>query len=107
MTGNLYADLPELPTGELFEPLLRHECLLIERISSSASPEPDLYDQAWDEWVCLLRGEAELWIEGETITMHAGDYRLIPAHTRHRVLKTSAEPSCLWLAIHIKTPGPD
>jgi len=33
--------------------------------------------------------------------MGAGDHLFIPAHTRHRVLATSEEPRCLWLAVHI------
>lgn len=99
--GNLFAHLPVLAQGESFQDLLRWRNLQIERIVSSARPDPGLYDQAQDEWVCLLRGQATLWIAGETISLNAGDYRFIPAHTPHRVLRTSRKPPCLWLAVHL------
>jgi cupin 2 domain-containing protein len=101
MNGNLFEGLPEIERGEAFEELLRCSNVRIERILSSAAPESVLYDQVQDEWVCLLQGEAELWIDGETLVLRSGDYCFIPAHTPHRVLKTSAEPRCLWLAVHV------
>lgn len=100
-TGNLFDDLPVLEEGEVFEDLLRCRNLQIERIVSSDRPDPGLYEQAQDEWVCLLQGEATLWIAGAEIALHAGDYRFIPARTPHRVLKTSREPPCIWLAVHL------
>ena len=99
--GNLFADMPAPETGECFEDLLRWRNLQIERILSSDRPEPMLYDQPQDEWICLLQGEARLWIAGEEVLLRAGDYRLIPAHTPHRVLETSRQPPCLWLAVHL------
>jgi cupin 2 domain-containing protein len=54
----------------------------------------------------LLQGYAELWIAGECVTLNAGDYCFIPAHVPHRVVRTSSDPRCLWLAIHIQ-PWPD
>lgn len=106
MKGNLYEALPEIRVGEFFEALFEDKRVRIERILSSAAPEPTLYDQPQDEWVCLLRGEAELWIEGEIHSMRAGDYCFIPAHRLHRVLKTSRAPSCLWLAVHLSPSQP-
>ena len=58
--ANLFADLPCPATGEAFETLLRHRNLVIERIASSATPEPGIYDQAQDEWVLLVQGQATL-----------------------------------------------
>ncbi|NEO01320.1 MAG: cupin, partial [Moorea sp. SIO3I7] len=29
-----------------------------------------------------------------------GDYLFIKAHQKHRVEYTSAEPPCIWLAVH-------
>lgn len=101
LTGNLFADLPTLDEGEFFEDLLRCRNLHIERIVSSDRPDPGLYDQLQDEWICLLQGEATLWMAGAEIRLRAGDYRFIPAQTPHRVLHTSREPSCIWLAIHL------
>jgi cupin 2 domain-containing protein len=52
----------------------------------------------------LLQSTATLDLAGESLTLVAGDCLLIPAHTPHRVLSTSAEPRCLWLAVHLH-PG--
>jgi len=35
----------------------------------------------------------------------SGDYLFIPAHTPHRVVETSAEPQCIWLAVHLEGGG--
>jgi ParB-like chromosome segregation protein Spo0J len=49
----------------------------------------------------IARGEAELSYADDTkIKLKAGDYLLIPAHTKHRVEYTSVEPACIWLAVH-------
>jgi cupin 2 domain-containing protein len=101
MSSNLFKDLPEIERGEVFADLLRCRNVRIEHIVSSDRPESVLYEQAQDEWVCLLQGEAELWIDGETVTLYPGDHRFIPAGAPHRVMKTSAQPRCLWLAVHI------
>jgi len=100
-TGNLFRDLPVPPGGESFEDLVRLGPVRIERIASSTTPEPVLYDQPQDEWVLLLQGQARLWLDGAELTLGPGDHVLIPAHTPHRVLETSATPHCLWLAVHI------
>lgn len=102
---NLLADLPRPAAGEVFEDLLRRGPVLIERIVSSSLPEPVLYDQPQDEWVLLLQGEARLWLAGEVVGLKAGDSLLIPARTPHRLLSTSADPLCVWLAVHI-APDP-
>ncbi|NEV62119.1 cupin domain-containing protein [Thiorhodococcus minor] len=101
MEGKLFTSLPEPLAGEVFEDLLRCGRVKIERIVSSDQPDPVLYDQEQDEWVCLLQGRATLEIAGEAITLEAGDFRFIPSRTPHRVLSTSAEPRCVWLAVHI------
>ena len=98
---NLFAERPTLTHGEFFEELIACRNVRIERILSSDQPEPVLYDQAQDEWVCLLQGEARLWIACEEAALTAGDHCLIPAHTPHRVLDTSSQPPCLWLAEHV------
>jgi cupin 2 domain-containing protein len=101
-SGNLFANTPVLSHGEAFEPLLSCSQLRIERIISSADPDQQLYDQTEDEWVCLLQGTAQLWIAGVTVDLVGGDYYFIPAHTLHRVLYTTSEPQCIWLAIHLE-----
>lgn len=104
---NLFADLRPRESGEDFTELLHCRNVRIERISSSAFPEPVLYDQPQDEWVLLLRGEARLAVAGEEVRLVAGDYLFLPAHTAHQVLSVSADPRCLWLAVHIEPePSP-
>lgn len=99
--ASLFDRLPSPASGEAFDEILRHRNLVIERIASSDRPEPTLYDQVQDEWVLLVQGQATLELAGETLTMGPGDHLFIPAHTPHRVLRTSREPPCLWLAVHL------
>jgi cupin 2 domain-containing protein len=101
--SNLF-DLPSsLSNEERFEPLLKSDRVLIERIISTGQTTPagEWYDQPRDEWVVVLQGEAKLGFEdGSTIDLHFGDYLLIPAHQKHRVEYTSTNPPCIWLAVH-------
>jgi len=103
---NLFAGLPSPSVGEVFEELLRCRNLSIERIVSSSLPEPTRYDQAQDEWVLLVQGEATLELGTARIDLTAGDHLFIPAHTPHRVVATSAEPRCVWLAVHVDPVEP-
>ena len=90
---------------ELFEPIVKTSSLLVERIVSmgQTTPPNEWYEQATDEWVLLLQGTARLLFdhfEGEIIELLAGDYVLIPKQRKHRVIYTSTQPPCVWLAIH-------
>lgn len=105
MIANLFRNLVAPPSGETFEALVQLGPVRIERIASSTTPEPVLYDQPQDEWVVLLQGRARLWLDGAELELGPGDHVLIPAHKLHRVLETSAEPTCLWLAVHIARPA--
>jgi cupin 2 domain-containing protein len=104
-TGNLGRDLPAraLP-DEVVELLLERGGLRIERIVSTgqATPGGQWYDQESDEWVLLVAGAARLRIEGESEdrSLAEGDWILLPAHCRHRVTWTRAQPPTVWLAIH-------
>ena len=96
--------------GEVIECLASGPSARIERIVSraEASPPGIWYDQETDEWVALLTGEAELtFAGGRRVHLGPGDHLVIPAHARHRVEWTSADPPCVWLAVHgdLKTPG--
>jgi cupin 2 domain-containing protein len=94
-----------LPNQEIFEALIPDQGVLIERIISSgqSSAANEWYDQERDEWVVLLQGEAEIgWEDGRCRKLVAGDWLMIPAHQRHRVLSTSQRPACIWLAVHAK-----
>ena len=73
----------------------------IERIVSHGHvSQPGFwYDQDEWEYVAVLQGSAQLQTESEHFTMNAGDWVIIPAHERHRVIYTSTEPPCVWLAV--------
>jgi len=103
--GNLGRGLPAGPlAAELAETLCRGEGLRIERIVSTgqATPEGEWYDQEGDEWVLLVAGAARLLIAGEAEEreLRPGDWLLLPAHCRHRVIWTESDPPTVWLAIH-------
>ena len=54
----------------------------------------------------LLAGRATLLFEGgRRVEFAPGDWLLIRAHERHRVEATSADPPCVWLAVHLP-PSP-
>lgn len=102
---NLLAPLPPDDDGrEAFTRLLDRPGIRIERIVSrgQTTPADAPYDQPQDEWVLLLAGRARLWLadRGE-VTLAPGDCLLVPAHVRHRVTFTQAEPATVWLAVHM------
>jgi cupin 2 domain-containing protein len=85
-------------SGERSIPLATVSDVRVEQIVSSAEPDPVLYDQAHTEWVVVLDGSAALELENEIATLEAGDWILIPAHVKHRVLRTATGTT--WLAVH-------
>jgi cupin 2 domain-containing protein len=100
---NIYKLSQEIYQSEKFEQIVSGKNIQIERIISTGQTTPagQWYDQTTDEWVILLQGEAELSYTDDTrIKLTAGDYLLIPAHTKHRVEYTSIDPACIWLAVH-------
>ncbi|MET0363222.1 MAG: cupin domain-containing protein [Sphingobium sp.] len=102
---NLFDPLPDASGAEVFTELLADRGIRIERIVSQGqvTPRDAPYDQPHDEWVLLLAGGARLWIEGEgECNLIPGDMVLIPAHIRHSVTWTSAEPPTVWLAVHLE-----
>lgn len=103
--GNIFS-IPETgSTEEIFNLLLKGHNIKIEQIISSGqiSPAAGWYDQKDNEWVLLLEGRAKLEFENKRIiTLKKGDYILIPAHCRHKVIYTSARPKCIWLAVFFK-----
>ena len=91
-----------LPSSELIEKILDSQSILIERVVSTGqvTPPGEWYDQERDEWLIVLQGEGELSYEdGSRIKLTTGDYLSIPAHLKHRVEYTSAEPPCIWLTV--------
>ncbi len=86
--------------GEAFETLLERGGLKIERILSAPGTASGPFLQEADEWVLLLRGPARLDLDGEALSLAAGEALFIPAGTPHKVLETSDSPTCIWLAFH-------
>ena len=100
---NIYELSQEVYQLEKFEQIAFGNNIQIERIISTGqtTTSGQWYDQELDEWVILLQGEAELaYADNTRIKLKAGNYLLIPAHTKHRVEYTSIEPPCIWLAVY-------
>jgi cupin 2 domain-containing protein len=100
---NIFAEIPKPLPEELFDCILKQDNILIERIVSNGhvTPLEQWYDQAEDEWVMLLQGQAILLFEEnqQLVRLAPGDYLLIPAHTRHKVDWTLPDFNTIWLAI--------
>jgi cupin 2 domain-containing protein len=99
--------LPSQPLPEeVVDLLVERPGLRIERIVSTgqATAQGQWYDQDSDELVLVVDGAARLSIEGESEEreLGEGDWILLPAHCRHRVTWTRAEPPTVWLAIHFR-----
>jgi cupin 2 domain-containing protein len=106
--GNLLEGLARHRAEEEIERLIDGANLRIERIVSTgqASPPGFWYDQPDDEFVVLLAGSARLRFEAGDLHLELkpGDWVEIPAHARHRVEWTQADPPTVWLAIHFSSP---
>jgi len=105
--GNLFADVSAACAGEeAFSEIFTQPGLKIERIISQgqASAPEFWYDQAWNEWVIVLKGSAILQFEDEPATraLSEGDYVLIPARKRRRVEWTDPQRPTVWLAVHFE-----
>lgn len=101
--SNIFQCLPKVMDDEVFDILLQKGALKIERIISKGhiSPTTGWYDQAQDEWVMVLQGEAVITIKDDKdYSLGSGDYMTIPAHTKHKVTWTIPEKETIWLAIH-------
>ncbi|MGQ9642571.1 MAG: cupin domain-containing protein [Ignavibacterium sp.] len=99
---NFFSNIPENLSEEIIETILTHNNIRIERIISKgqSSPEDFWYDQTENEWILVLAGKAMIKFEEESIiTLHKGDYLLIPANQKHRVEWTDPEQHTIWLAI--------
>jgi len=99
---NLFANLPGGASGEDFLTLFENRRVKISRIVSHAhsSPAGFWYDQAEDELVIVLRGQADLeFANGEVVKIAEGDWLTIPRHVKHRIARTADET--VWLAVHV------
>jgi len=106
-SGDLFFGLPAAPMDQGAEEqvlaLVARPGVRVERIVSTgqASPPGYWYDQAEDEFVVLLAGEALLTIEGrpEPLRLTPGTWVDLPARCRHRIEWTQADPPTVWLAV--------
>ena len=95
-------DASDAPTtGERVEPLAVLGGAAIEQILSGRLDSPVDYNQDHDEWVVLLAGSADLEVDGDAVTLQAGDWLMLPAGTPHRLIRTT--PGASWLAV--RDPG--
>jgi cupin 2 domain-containing protein len=105
-------ELPNMNTKEISEEIFDNLIIgsggfKLEKIISTGqtTPEGQWYDQEKDEWVMLIQGNAKLLFEREInsnsiVEMNKGDFLIIKAHDKHRVIYTSKDPQCIWLAFH-------
>jgi cupin 2 domain-containing protein len=103
-TKNIFDGIPPKLIDELFTTIHSANKFRVERIVSQGhcSPEGFWYDQNEHEWVIVLEGDASIQFQADRETMYLkpGSYLRIPAHTRHRVVRTSSTGQTVWLAIH-------
>lgn len=106
---------PPAPSGESFATLLAGAGgARVERIASRALAPPrddappgedspgHWYDQATEEFVLLLEGAARLgFADGTERRLGPGDWVVLPAGCRHRVVWTDPLAVTLWLAVHL------
>ncbi len=104
MIDNLFDNIPDTVSAEIFEELISGPNFKLERIISDgqATPPGEWMDQERDEWVILLQGSAGLLFADEKTEhfLKPGAYMRIPAHTKHRVEWTDPNQKTVWLALH-------
>ncbi|MFH7243366.1 MAG: cupin domain-containing protein [Spirulina sp.] len=98
---NLFSDIPRQLPDEVFQTILQHKTIKIERILSKGQKSEDgfWYDQDQSEWILVLKGSALLELEDQIIELEEGDHLNIEAHQKHRVKWTTPEEETIWLAI--------
>ncbi|MCW9012598.1 MAG: cupin domain-containing protein [Gammaproteobacteria bacterium] len=100
---NIYQSIPASLNQEIFEQLVQHEQVTIERIISRGHTSPDTgwYDQDKNEWLIVLKGAATIAFENDAdIHLTEGSYLNIPAHKKHKVSWTDPTTETIWLAVH-------
>jgi cupin 2 domain-containing protein len=99
---NIYNQIPDDLSEEIYENLIQSDNVKIERIISMGHKSPDSgwYDQEQNEWVLVLKGSASISFDNEKVVdLKEGDYINLPAHIKHRVISTSPVAETIWLAI--------
>ena len=99
--GKIYNLAARFFYKEITETLIYQGAVRIERIISTGqcSPNNFWYDQAENEWVCVLQGEGVIeWQNGSRNILKPGDWVFVPPHEKHRDHSTTSKPPCIWLA---------
>lgn len=94
---NIYALKNPAPDSESFTTLYQTNTLKIEAIKSHLLAPGEIYYQEENEWVVLLKGDAQLRVEDKTVDLKEGDFLFLAKHTVHQVLSTSKD--ALWLGV--------
>lgn len=101
--GHLYHDIAANLPKEVTDTIVHSPSVKIERIVSHGhcSPPGFWYEQAQNEWVIVLKGEASLRFEKDDSILHLseGMHVHIAAGERHRLEWTSSEVPTVWLAV--------
>jgi cupin 2 domain-containing protein len=97
VSGRLRPSSEAPAVGERSEEIAQLGGVVVEQILSGAIAAPVDYDQDHDEWVVLLSGGATLDVGDESLDLVAGDWVLLRAHVRHRLVETV--PGTIWLAL--------
>ncbi len=103
VTGRLRPPSDAPAAGEWSEEIAQVGGVVVEHILSGVLRSPVDYDQDHDEWVVLLNGEATLQLGGEILPLGVGDWVLLHAHVRHRLVGTA--PGTAWLSLHAAPPS--
>ena len=86
---------------EIFNNLLSHKNVKINKIISPPNFVSEQFIQDEDEWVILLQGSAILEINQKITKLVKDSYIFIPAKTPHKILSTEPNIKTIWLAVHI------
>lgn len=96
---NLLEDLNFDKNHIIKDTIVRNEKFDIHRIQSKNGTSGP-YNQDFDEFVVVIKGEAMLNVEGKDVRLKEMDTYFIPQNVVHEVKSTSDE--CVWLCFTIK-----
>jgi|SRR3989344_7139033 len=99
---NILSNIPDKIPKEIIETVVSSPNIKIERIISKGhvTSKGKWYNQEKDEFVLIIKGNAELGFENNNLVkMKEGDYLIIPKNTKHRVEKTDLSTETIWLAV--------
>lgn len=102
--SSFFDDVPIGADEEEFKVIAESKGMLIERIVSHGHTSTEWYDQEQTEFCTVLRGAADLLIEGDAAParMEPGTWAVIPAHVRHKVTWTLETEPTIWIAVKWK-----